>query len=173
MLLSYSEFFYSFPCFVVHNSVIYHCFPPATYIGPCFFFVPLFVPVQYLPSIFLDPLHHFLPLCIFHFVFAFSCSSCSYSPVEVPSQEYTMFPVFFHCVFDTSSCCLYLFSVYCHYFPPFIAYMNIPFHASFFFSLFLSLFFNPQFHPCYYSPGSSFLFLFSFCPLYPPFVLFA
>jgi hypothetical protein len=70
--------------------------------------------------------------------------------------------------FITSSCCLHLFTVYCHYFPPFIAYMNFSFHASFFFSLF----FNPQFHPCYYSSGSSSLFLFSFCPWTFPFVLF-
>jgi hypothetical protein len=43
--------------------------------------------------------------------------------------------------------------------------MNFSFHASFFFSFFLSLFFNPQIHPCYYSPGSSSLLLFSFFPL--------
>jgi hypothetical protein len=49
--LSYSEFFYSFPCFFAHHSVIYHCFPSAAYITPYTFFVPLFVPVQYLPSI--------------------------------------------------------------------------------------------------------------------------
>jgi hypothetical protein len=36
----------SFPCFFVHYSVIYHCFPPATEIGPFPFFVPLFVPLQ-------------------------------------------------------------------------------------------------------------------------------
>jgi hypothetical protein len=143
--LSYSEFFYFFPCFFVHYSVIYHCFAPATIIGPFPFFVPLSVPAQYLPS------------------------SFSYSSIEVPSQEYTIFPDFFHCVFDTPSSCLHLFTVYCHYFPPFIAYMNFSFHASFFFSLFLSFFFNPQFHLCYYSPGSSSLFLFIFCPLTFPF----
>jgi hypothetical protein len=102
---------------------------------------------------FLTPLLHF-PI---------SCSSFSYSPVEVPSQEYSIFPVFLHCVFDTSSCCLHLFTLYCHYFPPFIVYMNFSFHASFF-SLFWSLFFNPQFHPSYNSPGKSSLFIFSFCP---------
>jgi hypothetical protein len=37
--LSYSEFFYSFPCFFVHYSVIYHYFPPATYIDPFSFSV--------------------------------------------------------------------------------------------------------------------------------------
>jgi hypothetical protein len=56
--LSYSEFFYSFSSFFVHYSVIYHCFPPTTYIGISSFFVPLFVPVQYLLSIFFDPFHH-------------------------------------------------------------------------------------------------------------------
>jgi hypothetical protein len=40
------------------------------------------------------------------------------------------------------------------------------------FSLLWSLFFNLQFHPSYYYPGSSCLFLFSFCPLTFPFVLF-
>jgi hypothetical protein len=39
------------------------------------------------------------------------------------------------------------------------------FSPSFFFSPFLTFFFDPQFRPCYYSPGSSSLFLFSFCPL--------
>jgi hypothetical protein len=62
--LFYSDFFYSFPCFFVDYSVIYHCFPPASYIGPFPFFVPLFVPIQYLPSILFDPLHQSLPLCI-------------------------------------------------------------------------------------------------------------
>jgi hypothetical protein len=118
------------------------------------FFLPLFVPVQYLPSIFFDPFHQSLPLCIFHLIcgfsfpippilFPISCFSFSYSAIKVPSQEYTIFPVFFHCIFDTSSCCLHLFTVYCHYFLPFVAYINFSFHASFFFSLFLSLFFNP------------------------------
>jgi hypothetical protein len=173
----------TFPCFLVHSSVIYHCFTPATYVGPFPFFVPLFVPAQYLPYIFLDPFHQSLPLCIFHLVFGFSFpippllfpisySSFSYSPFKIPSQEYPIFPVSFSCVFDTSSCCLHLFTLYCHYFPPFIAYINFSFHASFIFSLFLSLFFNPQFHPCYYSPCSSSLFLFSFCPLIFPFVIF-
>jgi hypothetical protein len=77
--------------------------------------------------------------------------------VEVPSQVYTIYPVFF-------SLRLHLFTV-CHYFPPFIAYMNFSFRASFFFSLFFSLFFDPQFHPCYYSLGSSSLFLSFFLPL--------
>jgi hypothetical protein len=150
--------------------------PPCT--GPFSFFVPLFVPVQYLSSIFFNPFHQSLPLSIFYLVFGFSvpiplllfpisCSSFSYSPVEVPSQEYTIFPVFFHCVFDTSSSCIHLFTVYCHYFLSFITYMNFSFRASFFFSLSFSLFFNPQFHPSYYSPGSSFLLIFSFCPLTP------
>jgi hypothetical protein len=54
-------------------------------------------------------------------LFSISCSSISYSPVEVPSQEYTIFPVFLHCVFDTSSCCLHLFTLYCHNFPPLLS----------------------------------------------------
>jgi hypothetical protein len=141
----YSESFCTFPCFFVPYSIILHCFRPATYIGPFPFFLPLFVPVQYLLSFFFDPFHQSLPLCIFHLVFGFfpirpllfliSCSSFSYSPVEVSSQECTVFPVSFHCVFDTSSCCLHLFTVYCHYFPRFITHMNFSFHASFFFSL--------------------------------------
>jgi hypothetical protein len=150
--LSYSEFFYSFPCLVVHNSVIYHCFPPATYIGPCFFFVPLFVPVQYLPSIFLDPLHHFLPLCIFHFVFAFSCSSCSYSPVEVPLPRVYDVPCFLslrlrHVFLLSLSlfCILSLFStIYCLYehsfpcilllLPLLVAFLQSPISPLFLFS---------------------------------------
>jgi hypothetical protein len=63
------------------------------------FFVPLFFPVKYLPSIFFDPFHQSLLLCIFHLAFGFSfpippplfpisCSTFSYAPVEVPSQEY-------------------------------------------------------------------------------------
>jgi hypothetical protein len=94
--LSYSEFFYSFPCLFVHYSVIYHCFPSATYIDSFPFFVLLFVLVQYLPSIFFDQFHQSLPLCIFPLVFGFSflitpllfqtsCSSFSYSPDEVLS----------------------------------------------------------------------------------------
>jgi hypothetical protein len=124
-------------------------------IGPSPFFVTLFVPVQYLPSIFFDPFHQSLPLCIFHLVFGFtlpilpllfpiSCSSFSYSRVEVPSKEYTIVPVFFHCIFDTFSCCLHLFIVYCYYFHP----SSFPFSCR------------------------SSLFLFSFCPLIFPFVLF-
>jgi hypothetical protein len=178
--LFYFEFFYSFPCFFL----IYHCFPPATYIGPFPFFIPLFVPVKHFPSIFFDPFHQSLPLCIFQLafglffpipplLFAIFCSFFSYSPVEVPSQEYTIFPVFFHCVFDTSSCCLHLFTVlYCHYFPPFISYMNFfAMHLSSSpFSCRFSLILN--FTPVIISPGSSFLFLFSFCPLTFPVVLF-
>jgi hypothetical protein len=94
------------------------------------------------PIHFFDPFHQSLPLCIFHLVFGFSflippllspisCSSFPYSPVDVPFQEYTIFTVFLHCVFDTSSCCLHPFTVYCHYFPPFIAYMDFSFHAFF------------------------------------------
>jgi hypothetical protein len=154
------------------------------YIGPSLFFVPLFVPVQYLPSIFFDLFHQSLPLCIFHLVFEFSfpippllfqisCSSFSYSPVEVSSQKYRIFPVFFHCVFDKYSCFLHLFTVCSHYFPSFIAYMNFFIHASFFFSIFLSLFFNLQlFTSVLISSCSSSLFLFSFCPLTFSFVLF-
>jgi hypothetical protein len=94
------------------------------------FFVLLFVPIQYFPSIFFDPFHQSLPLCIFHITFGFSfpilpllflisCSSFSYSPVGAPSHEHTFFSVFFYWIFHTSSCCLYLFAVSCHYFPPF------------------------------------------------------
>jgi hypothetical protein len=154
--------------------------PPATYI---FRSIPLLrplvcsrsiLPIHFLRSIpsVSSPLH--FPPCLWIFfshptlLFPISCSSFSYCPVEVPSHEHTFFPIFFNCVFNRSSCCLHLFTVHGHYFPPFIAYMNVYFHASFFFSLF----FNPQFHPCYYSPGSSSLFLFSFCPLTFPFVLF-
>jgi hypothetical protein len=36
------------------------------------FFVPLFFPVKYLPSIFFDPFHQSLLLCIFHLAFGFS-----------------------------------------------------------------------------------------------------
>jgi hypothetical protein len=153
---------------------MYHCFPLLPIgIGPFPFFVSLFVPIQYPPSIFFDPFHQSLPLCIFNLVLGFSfpilpllfpisCSPFSYFPVEVPSQEY----VFIHCVFDTFSCCLHLFTVYCPCFPPFIAYMNFSFHTCFFFSLFISLFFNPQFHPCYYSPGSSSVAIFPFVLLF-------
>jgi hypothetical protein len=74
-------------------------------------------------------------------ILSISCSSFYYSHVEIPSQEYTIFPVFFHCVFNTSSCCLHLFTVHCYYFAPFIAYMNFCFHASFFFSFFPFSFF--------------------------------
>jgi hypothetical protein len=83
-------------------------FPP---ICPFPFFFPLFLPVQHFPSIFFDPFHQFLPLCVLHLVFGFSfpnpplpspifSSSFSYFPVEVPSQEHTFFLVFFHCVFE-------------------------------------------------------------------------
>jgi hypothetical protein len=67
----YSEFFYSFPCFFVYCSIIYYCVPCVTYVGPFPFFVPLFVPIQHFPSIFFDPFHQFLSLCIFHIVFGF------------------------------------------------------------------------------------------------------
>jgi hypothetical protein len=77
----------------------------------------------------------------FPLLLSISCSSFYYSHVEIPSQEYTIFPVFFHCVVDTSSCCLHLFTVHCYYFAPFIAYMNFCFHASFFFSFFPFSFF--------------------------------
>jgi hypothetical protein len=46
-----------------------------------------------------------------------------------------------------SSCCLNLFTVYCHYFPPFIVYMNFSFHASFFFFLFFISNFTPVIIP--------------------------
>jgi hypothetical protein len=117
--LFYSEFFYSFLCFFVYYSVIYHCFPSSPSSSSCLF-----------PSIFFDPFHQSLPLCIFHITFGFSfpilpllflisCSSFSYSPVGAPSHEHTFFSVFFYWIFHTSSCCLYLFAVSCHYFPPF------------------------------------------------------
>jgi hypothetical protein len=58
--LSYFEFFYFFRCFFVHYSVIYHCFPPAPYVCPFPFFVPLFIPTSHpfssIHSIF-SPLH--------------------------------------------------------------------------------------------------------------------
>jgi hypothetical protein len=112
------------------------------------------------------------PPLLYLFHPSFSCSSFSYSPVEVSSHENTFFSVFCYCIFDTCSCCLHLFAVYCHYFPPFIAYMYVSFHAFFFFSLFLSLFFNSQFYPCYYSRSSSSFLFSSFSPLTFPFLLF-
>jgi hypothetical protein len=177
--LFYSEFFYPFPSFFVHYSVIYHCFLPASYIGP----FPLFVTLQHFRSILFDAFHQSLPLCIFQLVFGLSfpippllflifCSFFSYSPVEVPSQEYTILPIFFHCVFDTSSWCLHFFTASCHYFPPFISYMTFfAMHlSSSAFSCRFSLI--TKFTPVIVSPGSSFLFLFSFCPLTFPVVLF-
>jgi hypothetical protein len=136
--LSYSEFFYTFPCFFVHYSVIYHCFL-LTYLFPLNTFHPFSSIYSSFPLDFPPPIS---PLR-----FPISCSSFSCSPVEVPSQEYTIFPIFFHCVFDTSSCCFHLFTVYCHYFPPFIVYMNFSFDPSCFFTIFFSLSFKPQFHP--------------------------
>jgi hypothetical protein len=97
-------------------------------------------------------------------LFPISCSSFSYSPVEIPSQEYTIFPVFLSLrlrhVFLLSS------SLYCSFslFPTIYC-------SSFFFSLFWSLLFNPQFQPYYDSPDSSSVFLFSFCPMTFPVVL--
>ncbi|CAH1376094.1 unnamed protein product [Tenebrio molitor] len=65
--LSYSEFFYSFPCSFVHCSVIYHCFSHATYTGPFPFFVPLFVSLQSS-----HPFSSIHSICIFQLVFGFS-----------------------------------------------------------------------------------------------------
>jgi hypothetical protein len=125
-------------------------------------YLSLFVPVQYLSSIFFETFHQSFPICIFQIVFGFSCPFplllFTIFPLKSPLKCIrSTYPVFF-------SLRLHLFTV-CHYFPPFIAYMNFSFHASFFFSLFFSLFFDPQFHPCYYSLGSSSLFLSFFLPL--------
>jgi hypothetical protein len=152
MVPVYSEFFYSVLCFFVFYCVIYHCFPSAIYIGSFPFFVPFFVSIQYFPSIFFNPFHQSLSLCIFHIVFGFSfpilpllfpisCSSFFYSPVEVPSQEHTFFSLLLFYLWHLSLlssflCCILSF----HYFLPFIAYMYVSFHTSFFFSLFSCFF---------------------------------
>jgi hypothetical protein len=155
--LSYSEFFYSFSCFFVLYSVIYHCFPPATYLGPFPFFVPLFVPVQYFPSIFFDPFHQLLPLCIFHLGFSFpiplllfpnSCSSFSYSPVEVPSQEYTIFSIFFLCILLLPVLVAFFISLFLFSFCP-LTFSFVLFTFLFTFSLYSFstvrlLFFSPS-----------------------------
>jgi hypothetical protein len=113
-LSPYSEFFYS--------SVIYYCFPCVTYVGPFPVLRPLvcshlILPINFLRSIpsVSSPWH--FPHCFWfsfsippHF-FPSSCSSFSYSLVEVPSHEHTFFSVFFHSIFDISSCCLHLLAV--------------------------------------------------------------
>jgi hypothetical protein len=158
--LSYSEFSYSFPCFFVHYFVVrYHCFPPAIHIGPFPFFVPLFDPVQYLPLIFFDPFDQSLPLCIFHLVFGFSfpilLSSSQFLsplslilPLKFPPKS-IQFLLFSFIAASTRLFVVFISLLYvnCHYFAPFIAYMNFSFHASFFFSLFLSLLFIPPNFP--------------------------
>jgi hypothetical protein len=77
---------------------------------------------------FLTPLLHF-PI---------SCSSFSYSPVEVPSQEYSIFPVFLHCVFDVfllSSPFYFILSlfstIYCLYELFFPCILLLPFLVAF------------------------------------------
>jgi hypothetical protein len=85
----------------------------------CFRSIP---PIHFLRSIPLVsfPLH--FPPCLWilfshpprplpNFLLFFLLSFSYYSPIEVPSQGYTIFPVFFHCVFDTSSCCFQLFTL--------------------------------------------------------------
>jgi hypothetical protein len=165
--LSYSEFFYPFPRFFVHYSVIYHCFPSVTYIGPFPLFIPLLVLVQYLPSIFFDPFHQSLPLCSFHLVFSSQFLSPLSPILPLKSPPKSIQSSLFSFIASSTRLLvvfislLYIVIIFHHLF----AYMNFSFHASFFFSLFLSFFFNLQFHSCYYSPGSSSLFSFLFLPL--------
>jgi hypothetical protein len=110
------------------------------------------------------------PPLLYLFHPSFSCSSFSYSPVEVPSHENTFFSVFF-IVSSTSILVVFISLLYIVICPPFIGYMFVSFHTSFFFSFF-SCSFNSQFYPCYYSPRSTAFLLSSFCPMTFPFVLF-
>jgi hypothetical protein len=139
---------------------------------PCYLyrFIPLLrslvcshsiLPIHFLQSIpSVSSLLHFPP-CLWIFfhilplLFPISCTSFSYSLYFFIASSTRLLVVFITLLYIVI-----------------IGYMKFSFHASFFFSLFLSLFFNPQFHPCYYCPGSSFPFLFSFCPLTYPFVSF-
>jgi hypothetical protein len=121
-----------------------------------------------------SPLH--FPPCLWIFfshpplLFPVSFSSFSYSPVEVPSEEYTISRVFFHCGFDTSFCCLHLFTVcklslfstiYCLYelFFPCILFLL---------SFLVAFIYSPQFPPVII-PLVAVPFFFSF---FCPFVLF-
>jgi hypothetical protein len=109
--LSHSEFFYSFSCFFVLYSVIYHCFPPCYLYRSISLLRPLVCSRSIPPIYFLRSIHsvssplHF-PSCLWGF----------FSNPPSPLPNFLLL---------------------------FLAYMNISFHASFFFSIFLSLFFNP------------------------------
>jgi hypothetical protein len=72
--LSYSKFFYSFPCFFVQYFLIYHCFPHSYLYRsiPLLRPLPLFVLIQYHSSISCDPFLQSLPFYVFHLVFGFS-----------------------------------------------------------------------------------------------------
>jgi hypothetical protein len=133
--------------------------------------IPLLRPI--LPSMFFTPFHQSLPLCILHLVFGFSLtipllfSSQFLAPLSrilpLKSPPKSIQSSLFLLIVSLAPLIVVFISLltYCHYFPPFIAYMHVSFHTSFSFSLFL----NPQFHPCYYSPGSSSFLLSLFCPL--------
>jgi hypothetical protein len=162
------------------RSIRNHCFPPATYIGPFPFFIPLFVPDQHFPSIFFDPFMQSLPALPLDFLFPFPlCSSQFFAPfspiLQLKSLPKSIRSSLFSFIASSTRLLVVFISLlylYCHYFPPFISYMNFfAMHLSSSpFSCRFSLI--PNFTTVIISPGSSFLFLFSFCPLTFPVVLF-
>jgi hypothetical protein len=113
------------------------------------------------------------PLCLLFFfshppsLFPISGSSFSNSPVEITPYKHAFFPVHLHCVLDPSCCYPHLLVIYCYYFPPLVAYMDISFHAPFFYYLFFVFLPSPA-SPLLIFPLQLFLFFFLFLPIVIP-----